>query len=145
MATKHGCDCGWEECEKMKGYFDRYGTILQRGFFQLESSETKKSIEFLSCIEAHIGPLPKRKRIYIANYHWNPSLLEHLKNIKSYRTTPISKTVAASFGITALIDSVNHKGEKFYAVPNVAKYDLFLETRTHERKRRRLKNYIQIK
>ena len=112
MATKYGCDCGWEECEKMKGYFDSYGSILQKEFFQLESSETKKSIEFLSCIQAHIGPLPKRKRIYIANYHWNPSLLEYLKDDKSYRTTPISKVISPSFGITALIDIVNHEGKK---------------------------------
>ena len=127
MASIPGCDCGWEECDELRCFFDRCGTIVQRGFFQFESSGTKKSIEFLSCLQAHIGPLPERKRIYIANYHWNPSLLEYLKDNKSYRTSPISKVIASSFGITALSDSVHHVKKNFYVVPNVPKSDLFLE------------------
>ena len=143
METIRSCDCGWDECHKLKGFFDKCGTILQRGLFQLESGGTKKSIEFLHCIQAHIGPLPERKRIYIANYHWNPSLLEYMKDNNSYRTTPISKVIASSFGITAINDSVNHEAKKFYAVPNVPKGDLFLEMKSCQRKQRRLETKLK--
>jgi hypothetical protein len=61
-------------------------------------------------MQNQMGPLPARERIRIANYHWNPDLLEFMTNENMKRTTPISKRAASKFGITSAIDSVSHEG-----------------------------------
>jgi hypothetical protein len=100
------CDCEWDECDELRSYFERYGNMFQRGVFQIRRSQSKKSLEFFQCMQNHIGPLPARERILIANYHWNSNLMEFMTNEKVKRTTPIKGTLGNDF-IEALFDGIS--------------------------------------
>lgn len=126
MAGRHACQCNWDLCSNYKAKYDKHGSIFQKGIFQLRFSKSKKNKEFRSLICQLLGIKNNNKStLYIANYHWNPKLLEFLGT--KYRTTLLSKEEAKLFGISCMKNSFNKEGNKFYAVPMYTKASILIE------------------
>ena len=124
MNRRNNCICGWVDCPELQQFFSLHNSNIQMGMYRFDVGNSTKSKEYQECIYAHLATVFKEKRVFIANHHWNPDLLFYMKENNKRRTSPIARSIAKKFGICAKVDSVNHDGILFYAVPNMPRYKL---------------------
>ena len=101
MTSQHTCQYNWPECLEFNAAYEIHGSEYQKEIYQLKCSSTNKNQEYRSLICQIYGIDSNNDRyIYLADYHWNPRLLELLG--ARYRTSMLIKGEPGQFDIKGI-------------------------------------------
>ena len=81
MKPRNICICDWDECSFYMNMYEIHGNDTQKGMFQLRKGNTLKKKEYCRLVENIFNSCnDNKKKIFIANYHWNVNLLLYMKS-----------------------------------------------------------------
>ena len=119
MKYRYSCICNWNECPVFMDTYESYGHELQKGMFKLRKGTTAKDEEFRKLIFKIFGINDdSNKQTFIANYHWDISLLSYLKSRNKQCTSLLTKEEAKLLNITDKALSFNREGKSFFITNN---------------------------